>query len=203
MENSSVAVFDVHITLESAMKDRTDAFLRCCLNLKDIKCREIYKTRADSWAEYVASVGLTMDKAKRMVRFAFITEDIHRQTGQFPILAAIDEDRLIRDWMPLVQYNKDTELIDNLDSALELLEQAKTLSYSDFQAVKDQHKQTKQHPEAQPVLSEGPVLDENKNVIGNYRTTKATGKQHFFTVGILDEYLNRNEGKEIKVSLGK
>ena len=47
---------DANRALENAMQDCTHAFLRCCRYLKLIKHTEHYKSRADSLAEYVASV---------------------------------------------------------------------------------------------------------------------------------------------------
>lgn len=202
-EDDGCSEGDAHVSLESAMRDRAHAFMRCCLYLRHIKREGYYKSVADSWAEYVASIGLTMDKSSRMVKCAAVMEALSNQDRIVPAMDTIDEDRLLRDWMPLVKYDKEAESVENPDSAIELLEQAKALSHSDFQAVRDQHKQATRHPEVTPSLNEGPVLDENKNVIGNYRTTKATGKQHFFTIGILDYYIRASEGNEIKVSLGK
>lgn len=200
---------DNAIALETCMTTRTDAFKRMCFLLKECKDNKYYKLACDSWAEYVASIGLTLTKANRMVRFAQVYGAILKHTddagGRYDVesLGSIDEDRLLSGWLPCVKYNKKTDAIEDIKNAVELLGQAATLSYSDFQAVKDQHKQVEQHPEVQPVLNEGPVLDENKNIVGNYRTTKATGKQHYFSIGILDAYIKANEGQEIKMSLGK
>ena len=194
---------EVDISLKIAMQERINAFLRCCLKLKLIKYKKYYKTQSDSWAEYVASIGLTTAKVSKMIKFAFVVEAVITQTGRIPYLEGIDEDRLIKDWMPLVRYDKNTNLIDNINEALELLEQAKILSYSDFQVVKEQYKQKKERPEIEPKLEEGPVLDENNNVIGNYMPTKATGRVHYFKVGILDRYIRGYEGQELKVNLGK
>lgn len=193
----------IDLALKREMQDRTYAFIRCCLNLKSIKYKRYYKTHAESWEEYVAGVGLTKTKANRMVKLALIIEAFITQTERVPFFNSIDEERLIKDWMPLVKYDKDTNLIDNVNESLELLEQAKTLSYSDFQIVIDQHKQTEEHPEADLPLEEGPVLDEHNNVIGNYRNTKATGEVHYFKLGILDRYIKGYEGQELKVNLGK
>lgn len=207
---------DNTIALETCMKTHIDEFKRMCFLLKECKDNKYYKLGCDSWAEYVASIGLTLTKANKMVRFAQVYGAILKQVddadndppdGKWQwhntSLDSVDEDRLLNDWLPCVRYDKNTGVIEDIEKAVELLGQAKTLSHSDFQAVKEQYKQVEQHPEVQPVLSEGPVLDENKNVIGNYRTTKATGKQHHFTMSILDEYISRDEGQEIRVSLGK
>jgi hypothetical protein len=207
-DEATIASYNA-IALETCMKTRIDEFKRMCFLLKECKDNKYYKLACDSWAEYVASTGLTLTKANKMVRFAQVYGAILKHTddagGRYDVesLGSTDEDRLLSDWLPCVKYNKTTGAIEDIENAVELLGQAKALSYSDFQAVKDQHKQVEQHPEVQPVLAEGPVLDENKNVIGNYRTTKATGKQHYFSIGILDEYIKANEGQEIKVSLGK
>lgn len=194
---------ETDLLLKNAMQERTDAFLRCCFNLKLTKDKKYYKTQSDSWDEYVASVGLTTVKANKMVKLAFVVEAATAQTGRIPCLGGIDEDRLIKDWLPLVQYDKNIHFINNRDEALELLEQAKTLSYSDFQAIADQHKQRTEHPEVELKLEDGPVLDENNNVIGNYTPTKATGRIHYFKVGILDHYIKGYEGQALKVNFGK
>jgi len=195
---------DNAIALEMCMKIRIDEFKRMCFLLKECKDNKYYKLTCDSWAEYVASVGLTLTRANKMIKFAHVYGAILKQVDyDSSLLGYVDEDRLLNDWLPCVKYDKNTGAVEDVGNAVELLGQATTLSYSDFQAVKDQYRQTEQHPEVQPVLSEGPVLDENKNVIGNYRTTKATGKQHYFTVSILDDYIKINEGQELKVSLGK
>lgn len=196
---------DNYTSLVLYMTARTETFRTICFLLKESKDKGYYKSSADSWAEYVASIGLTLSKANKMVKFAQILAAVAKQVDNKDNLALsnADDDRLLNGWLPCVKYNKSTGAVEDIENAVELLGQATTLSYSDFQAVKDQYKQAEQHPEVQPVLNEGPVLDENKNVIGNYRTTKATGKQHYFTIGILDEYIKANEGQEIKVSLGK
>jgi len=186
-----------------AMQERTLAFMRCCHYLKLAKDTQQYKFIADSWTEYVASIGLTRDKVTKMVRLAEIFMAIEKQlsSAETPKIGGMDEDRLIRDWLPLVLYNSESGVVENADSAIELLEQARELSHSDFQAVKDQYRQTGQRPDIEPALSEGPVLDEEKNVVGNYRTRKATGKQHYFAVSISDEHIRRCEGQSIKLTI--
>lgn len=196
---------DNTIAIEMVMRSRIEDFKRVCFLLKENKENRYYKTQGYSWNEYVASVGLTLTKANKMVRFASLYGAALQQADDKGVLSlgCVDEDRLLNGWMPLVKYDKNTDVVEDIGKVVELLGQATTLSYSDFQAVKDQHVQTKQHPEVQPaLLSEGPVLDENKNVVGNYRTRKATGKQHFFTIGIQDCYIKGCAGQELKVSLG-
>lgn len=195
--------FNADMTLKSNMLNRTYAFIHCCLNLKLIKCRRFYKAHADSWNEYVASVGLTKAKADRMVKLALIIEAFSLQTEMAPSFGSIDEERLIKDWMPLVKYDKGTNLIENVDESLEFLEQAKVLSYSDFQSVIDQHKQSGKHPEGEFTLEEGPVFDEHNNVIGNYRNIRSTNTVRYYSIGILDRCIKGREGQELKVNLGK
>ena len=194
---------DNAIAIEAYMRARTEGLKALCFLLKEHKEKQYYKTEGCSWNEYVASLGLTLTKANKMVRFASLYGVISKQVDNKDMLSlgCVDEDRLLNGWMPLVKYDKNTDAIENVGKVVGLLGQATTLSHSDFQAVKDQHKQIEQHPEVQPALSEGPVMDGDNNVVGNYRTTRSTGKQHYFTVGILDEYIRRNEGQEIKVSL--
>ena len=204
IETDGQKATDNTIALRMCMKTHTDEFRRMCFLLKECKDNKYYKFVCDSWAEYIASMGLTLTRANKMIKFAQVYGAILKQVDcDSAPLGYVDEDRLLNDWLPCVKYDKNTGAIEDIENAIELLGQATTLSYSDFQAVKDQYKQTELHPDIELAMNEGPVLDENKNVIGNYRTRKATGKQHYFTIGILDDYIKANEGQELKVCLGK
>lgn len=194
---------------------RNDNMKYSCFCLMVCKEKAYYKASCTTWEAYAASIGLTLKKANKMVLFAKVVSALEAQkngekVGEAPDFAleigAVDEERLMNDWLPCVRYSKEGHKVENVDEALELLEQAKELSYSDFQKEKDLHVQKELCPDVKPIIKEGPVLTEDgKDIIGNYHTRKASGKVHHLAVNIEDEYLEQAiaNGNAVKVLLGK
>lgn len=182
---------DNHANIVKYLGIKTNVFKTCCRLLLESKKNQCYKAFADSWEEYVASLGLTSTKANKMVKLASIFEALSNQKDESIIVDHIDEDRLLNDWMPCVEYDAKNNIVKNPDKVLELLYDAGELSYSDFKIVVNEHKQKEERPDIKPEFTEGPALDEAGGVIGNYKCTKASKNLCRFTVGLKGDYVEQ------------
>lgn len=168
--------------------------------LRYIKNNKFYTCNDNTWAEYTASVGISRHKANRMIRVVDILDALKR-SGQHPDIGNVEEVRLIRFWVELVEYNPDTKTVKDPEAAMELLEAAKTLSWSDFKIVQAKINQRRKRPEAEVLIDNGQVIDsKSSTIVGNYQLEKADSNKHHMSMSLSSEYIKK-KGDSIPIVL--